>query len=232
MTSPFGFGLEKASKPKPKKQRKKDAEKPSKKAKPSSSTRKVIKAVEKVKEITEKYPVAVIKPKKGKISRLDAEAQAASILGSSAEEIQEYLESDDKERATALIYKRLMQTLVDTIPHAENTVRTTKGYRGVYQLNTLISSIRELMADLQSAQDRGRLGESLIERILRPTFMDLGMHIITAFTTMGEDAKDLMKKEDYARFKKSLDQTRSELGRLMNQQYAEVKNEVSKFFQQ
>ncbi len=236
MANVFGFGVDspKSTKTKSKKQRTKDVEtKPSTKKKRSTdkTLKKVIKVTEKIQKLPS-YPVALSDNKRKKISKLDDEAKLASIIGSSAEDIQDFLEKDDKERATSLIYKRLLQTLVDMVPHAENTVRTTKGFRGVYQLNILISSIRELIADQQSALDRGRLGESLIEKILRPAFMDLGMHIITEFTAMGEDAKGLMKADDYIRFKKSMDRSRAEIGRLLNQQYAGVKDEVSKFFQQ
>lgn len=193
---------------------------------------KTVKKVDKVARDLVKISAAAAPATKRRISKLDDDIRQSSILGASAEAIQDYLENDDKDKATALLYKRMLQTLVDTVPHAENAVRSTKGYRGVYQLNVLISSIRELLADIQSSQDRGRLGETLIERLMIPMFKDLGTHVVMAFEVISSDAKGVMSKEDYVRFKKSLEQTRSNLGLLMNQQYAEVKNEVRKFFEQ
>ncbi len=226
MADKFQFDVE------PVRKRKAKATKTVKSKKIEKTAKKVDKAVKNLAKISESYPVATTAPAKRRISKLDDDIRRSSILGASAETIQDYLENDDKDKATALLYKRMLQTLVDTVPHAENAVRSTKGYRGVYQLNVLISSIRELLADIQSSQDRGRLGETLIERLMIPMFKDLGTHVVMAFEVISSDAKGAMAKEDYIRFKKSLEQTRSNLGLLMNQQYAEVKNEVRKFFEQ
>ena len=59
-----------------------------------------------------------------------------SIIGDSAEEIQQLLEVNANESAVSLMQKRLLQTLVDVLPYAEHAVRHSKGIRGVYQLNS------------------------------------------------------------------------------------------------
>ena len=86
----------------------------------------------------------------------------SSILGDSSENILGLLEANNSESASNLILTKLMQSLVDTIPYAENNVRKTRGQKGVYQLNSLVQSLRELMIDMQAVRDKGLLGERLV----------------------------------------------------------------------
>lgn len=122
-----------------------------------------------------------------RISKADGDDN--SIIGDAAEEILQLLEDNNSQSAVPLIYKRLLQSLVDTIPAAEHAVRASKGAKGVYQLNSLISSLRELMVDIQSSQDRGQLGASIVESILRPAYKDLAISVLTEYESLISDMR-------------------------------------------
>ena len=86
-----------------------------------------LKATRKVRDITvpEKKRLQVAVPEKGKRSKRGADDELSSIVGDAAEEIMALLETSDLDSATMLLHKRLLQTLVDTLPYAEHNVRAT-----------------------------------------------------------------------------------------------------------
>lgn len=165
-----------------------------------------------------------------KISKLKTKGMR-SILGDSAEDIQQLLEVGEQDGATTLLYKRMLQSLVDLVPYAEHNVRKSKGARGVYQINSLMSSIRELLIDVQSNQDRGALGDSLVERVIRPVFLDIGMQIVQEYATVLGEAKDRMSPEDYKAFRTSQSESRGRIAAFIQGQYSKVKDESIAFLQ-
>jgi hypothetical protein len=155
-----------------------------------------------------------------------------SIIGDSAEDIQQLLEVGDNDNATSLMLKRMLQALIDLVPYAENNVRKSKGQRGVYQINSLISSIRELMIDLQSAQDRGAIGEALNEKVLRPAFLDVAMELVKETAMLSSDVKDLLSVEDYNnKFRPLVIAQRTRIGQYVQKRYEEAAQATKQFMQ-
>jgi hypothetical protein len=180
-------------------------------------------------------PVSVTLPKAPldlkNISKLKTKGMR-SIIGDSAEDIQQLLEVGDNDNATALMLKRMLQALVDLVPYAEHNVRKSKGQRGVYQINSLISSIRELMIDLQSAQDRGAIGEALNEKVLRPAFLDVAMELVKETAMLSSDVKDLLSVEDYNnKFRPLVLAQRTRIGQFVQKRYEEAATATKQFMQ-
>jgi len=165
-----------------------------------------------------------------RISKLNTKGMR-SIVGDSADAIQQLLEDNNNESASSLIQKRLMQTLIDVIPHAEHTIRSTKGARGVYQLNSLITSLRELMIDLQSTRDKGALGAELVERVIRPAFLDIGMELVQADARLDSELKDLVDAATYRRIKDAKKGYLTTMASVIQSKYGEVKSQAITFLQ-
>jgi hypothetical protein len=132
-----------------------------------------------------KVSVVVAEPKS--ISKLQGKA-LKTMFGQHSEKILQMLESSDSDPAIALIYKRLLQSIVDLLPLSELAIRSSKGTRGVYPYIQLVSSIRELMVDISAAQDRGMLGTSLMESVVKPAFSDMASDIVQEYSMIGADA--------------------------------------------
>lgn len=137
----------------------------------------------------------VITNNKRRISKLNTKGMR-SIIGDSAEDIQQLLEVGSNESAISLMQKRMLQAVIDMLPFAEHTIRNTKGQRGVYQFNSLITSMRELMIDMQSTRDKGSLGADLVERVLRPAFLDVAMILVQEEARFATDIKELLGAAD------------------------------------
>lgn len=165
-----------------------------------------------------------------RISKLNPKGMR-SIIGDSAEDIQQLLESGDNDSAVAMIYKKMLQATVDLLPHAEHAVRKSKGARGVYQVNSLVSSIRELLVDIQSAQDRGLLGEMLVEKILRPAFMDIGMMVAREYAQLADDSKQYMTVEDHSKWRADLKESRGRVADKIMTEYKSVQESTRDYLQ-
>lgn len=168
-------------------------------------------------------------PKK-RISKLRTKGMR-SIIGDDAENIHQLLEVGDADSATSLIYKTALQTLVDLLPYAEHQVRITKGQRGVYQVNSLIQSVRELMVDLQSAQDRGAMGELMVDKIVRPAFLDIGMSVVREFAEVLATAKEFMPEDRYVVYRAELKSAKERIGHDINVAFESAKEQTRQFLQ-
>lgn len=176
-------------------------------------------------------PAVFKEPPQQRISKLNPK-KMKSILGDAAEQINQLLESNSNESAQALLLKRLAQTTLDMIPFAENTIRKTKGQRGVYQFNSLITSIRELLIDMQSSRDKGALGDALIEKILRPVFMDIAMVLVKEDQIIGNVIKSVTSQDAAKSIENDRKASLVRISELIQKKYEEVKRDTISFLQQ
>lgn len=174
--------------------------------------------------------LVVLEEEPKRLSKLKGKGMK-SIFGDNSEKILQLLEINDTDSAVALIYKKALSTLVDLLPFAEHAIRKSKGARGVYQINSLISSMRELLVDIQSAQDRGLMGQSLMANVIRPTFTDLAQEVVKEYGMIGADAKNGMTEKEWSRFSVSLKESRSRLADNITMQYRQINEQTISFLQ-
>jgi len=154
-----------------------------------------------------------------------------SIIGDDAEEMQNLFEDGSTDQATQMLNRRLIQMCIDIIPSLETGVRNSNGRYSVHALNNTIQTIRELMIDLQSAQDRGAIGMSIVDQIIRPTVLDIATKIVEEQATVLSEVKDLIPTEVYTRFRQAQIDSRNRLGSMMNQKFEAIKEQTVNFLQ-
>jgi hypothetical protein len=167
---------------------------------------------------------------KKRISKL-VKKDMVSIIGDDAEEMQNLFEEGSTDQATQMLNRRLIQMCIDIIPSLETGVRNSNGRYSVHALNNTIQTIRELMIDLQSAQDRGAIGMSIVDQIIRPTVLDIATKIVEEQATVLSEVKDLIPSEVYARFRQAQIDSRNRLGQMMGQKFEEIKERTVQFLQ-
>jgi len=175
-----------------------------------------------------KLSVAVKAPER--ISKVNAKGMR-SIFGDNSEKILQLLETNETDSAVALIYKKALSSIVDLIPYAEHAVRKSKGARGVYQINSLISSCRELLVDIQAAQDRGMLGTTLMQQVVKPAFSDMANDIVQEYGMIASDAKLDMPEKEWQRFSTNLKESRARLADKITKHYRRVNDETISYLQ-
>lgn len=194
-----------------------------KKKRPSKKQRELVKA--RANEIVEQG-------KKGapRISKTDTKS-IDSILGDSAEGILQLLENNEGDSARTAITKKLLQSLVDIIPLAENHIRDSGGQRGVYQLTTLVTNVRELMIDMQAMEDRGMIGEALMTRVITPQFVELGRALVFSLDSISSAAQRRMSAEDFRRFEDHMEQQRISMGNSIQDAHRELQRLIIEYLQ-
>lgn len=208
------------------------SKRPSKREEVKVKAKKVkVPSKKKLKAKVEQHALALsTEKKKSRVSKTKT-SHLKSIIGDSAEDIQQMLESGDTDNSKSLIYKKLVQTVVDLLPYAENNIRKSKGVKGVYQLNSMVQTIRELIIDVQASQDRGRMGELMTERIIAPAMLDIGTSIVQKFSNITADAKVRMTSEEYRLFKTEVNKHRSDLAEFINKKFYEVQDQMREYLQ-
>lgn len=176
----------------------------------------------------ESRELAVAEPPK--LSKLKGKALRTQF-GSGTEKILRLLEQDETDPAIALIYKRLLQSVVDVLPLAEMGIRSSKGVRGVHGFNMLISSLRELMVDVQQAQDRGMMGEMLVSKVIWPELGDLAQETVREFSIIASDAKATMTAEEYEKFAPMLRESRDRLANSMTKHFRKMREDTINYLQ-
>jgi hypothetical protein len=154
-----------------------------------------------------------------------------TMFGQRSDDIIDLLELDNADGALSLISKTLLQTLIDVLPVIERNVRRTKGQRGVYQLNQVISQVREMCHDIQAYKDKSRMGTLLVERHIRPAFLDIAVQITAAFAELEGASRNRMSKTDFEDYRdNSLNLMKRNIASYMSQQYDSVADGVVKSF--
>jgi hypothetical protein len=167
---------------------------------------------------------------KKRISKL-VKKDMVSIIGDDAEEMQNLFEEGSTDQATQMLNRRLIQMCIDIIPSLETGVRNSNGRYSVHALNNTIQTIRELMIDLQSAQDRGAIGMSIVDQIIRPTVLEIATKIVEEQATVLAEVKDLIPEQVYGQFRQAQIDSRNRLGQMMGQKFDEIKDRTVQFLQ-
>ncbi len=220
---------------------------PKKNAAKENKTRRLIEEDEKAQEEEEKKPrrkkreVALYKassdevdlPKptirsSGKrLSKTEVD-KLQSLFGDKVESILGLVEDNDNAGAISLTGRLLLQTLVDVLPILENSVRRSKGRYGAYQFNQTVSQIRELMAELQAAQERGAMGERIVERFVKPTYINVATQIVQAFVEIQAQGRERMKEQDFIAFDRFLNDLKRSLADFMTKSYNDMSESIVK----
>lgn len=176
----------------------------------------------KTKKTAGKKPgTALVLPKKVKV-------QIEADFGKHAPKLIDMLEMDHTDGALTLLKKKLLQTSVGLLPHAERTVRESQSARGVYQFSTLVSQIREIMGDIEADRDRDLLLNIIDERVVKPAFMDMAHDIVMKHFEFRKNLEQLVKPEDVQRFNIQLKRLARELAQDMQGQYVKIREGLDK----
>lgn len=158
-------------------------------------------------------------------------AKLKSLLEQDALRINELLEVGDSDNAITLTYKRLAQSCIDAIPLLEDNIRQSHGARGTYQFNTMVTTLRELLVDLQAISARGQIGATVVDNVLRPFMLDLGMLIVQELKIIEEDGRSYMSEKNYERFRTQVVKSRDNIADFVNKKFVEVKAQAQDLLQ-
>lgn len=190
----------------------------------------VVETATKVKKVKPVSSVLVTAPNNYPVALRDPEVVQAlnSRFGTQADTIVEMISMGNADGASSLIIKALVQSVCEVLPMAEHHIRESKSTKGIYGFNTLVSTVRELLGDLQVLKDKANLGQSVVDRTIRPSYMDIAAQIVSSLTIVQESAKARMSSSDYKEFRATVEQSKKGMSDYMMAQYRDVSDQVVK----
>jgi hypothetical protein len=195
------------------------------------------------KSTTDKPKLKLRVPKSDAITAKDKKTMALALTGKPSEPALEVLTTrfgsqsativdlismGNSDGATSLIVKALLQSLVEVLPMAEQHIVASKTTKGVYGFNALITSVRELLGDLQALRDRSSLGQSIVDKTVRPSYMDIAVQVVSAFTIIQDSSRARMSEEDFREHRRTIEETKKGLSDYLTAQYKSVSDQVVK----
>jgi polyhydroxyalkanoate synthesis regulator protein len=163
-------------------------------------------------------------------SSLVMDKKSKRILGSYFNEhsskIIDMLEAGDNDGGITLLKKKLLQTVIRTLPAAEKVLVESESSKGTYQFVTLISQIRELMADIQADRDRAYIAQSLLETIIRPRFMDIAQNMMTKHHDFRKGSEEYVKPQHAQAYSTELLKLAKDLAKDMMTSYKELEGQL------
>jgi hypothetical protein len=148
----------------------------------------------------------------------------AENFGEAAPQIVQMLEMNDNDGAIIILQKRLLQSSIAMLVHAEKLMTATEGAKGTYQYATLVSQIRELITDIQAARDRSFIANQIIQSIIQPAFIDIAEMIMNDHSAFRKDLldDDIVPEKHVARFNMTVKTLAQGLAQKMQRKYRDV----------
>lgn len=154
-----------------------------------------------------------------------------SLLEQDATHINQLLEVGENDSAISLIYKRLTQSCIDAIPLVEDQIRNSKGARGIYQYEKIVTTTRELLADLQAMSARGQIGTQVVNNCILPFLQSLALQLMTELKRIEDDARSRMSDNDFIAFREQIERARTSIGNFVNQEFRNLRTNVEQMLQ-
>lgn len=160
----------------------------------------------------------------GSITTKDVKKAMAENFGESAPKIIDMLEMNDNDGAMMLLKKRLLQSSIAMLTHAEKLMTDTQGAKGTYQYATLVSQIRELITDIQADRDRSFIANQLIDQTLMPAFIDLAEMVMNEHQAFRKEMMDdeIIQEGKQLRFNTALRDLARSMAQKMQAKYKDI----------
>lgn len=128
--------------------------------------------------------------------------------------------------AGALVQRGMLMQLIDLIPVAEDAYRAYPSQSNAYALNTLISSAREILAEIEAQNDGTQMSVSLVQEILMPSFQEIAQQIVLAIFALREQLLPLVENKDRGQVNKRIDEIGGEIRQFLGDKFSDMREKV------
>ena len=95
----------------------------------------------------------------------------------------------------------------------------------------MVTTLRELLVDLQAISARGQIGVTVVDKVIRPFILDLGMQIVQELKVIEEDARSYMSPSDHEKFRAQVVRSRDRIADFVNKGFVDVKRQAQDLLQ-
>jgi hypothetical protein len=127
----------------------------------------------------------------------------------------------------ALVQRGFLMQLIDLIPVAEDAYRDYPSQSNAYALNTLISSAREVLAEIEAQNDGTQMSVSLVQEILMPSFQEIAQQIVLAIYALREQMLRLVtESKDRTAVDKHIDAIGGDIRQFLGDKFADMREKI------
>ena len=151
-----------------------------------------------------------------------------SVFKSQVGDIQDLLDNSNNDVAITIARRNLLKMLTELIPFAEANYRQYGNERAAYALNTLITQMRELIADIQSEHNKSELLMRILTEIMHPRFLLLGQHIIDVFYYLRTSIQPNLKSASELLMIDEINGSAKNTGKFIEEMYKDIQRELTR----
>lgn len=153
--------------------------------------------------------------------------EGETALTTALDELNDLIERDAQDSAIVAAQKVLLQTTLHNLSLVDTYIKSSKGSRGVNSFTMLLTSFRELVADIQALKDRAGLGESICASSIKPHVQALALDFVTEYAALQADAEQYIRREeDRKAYKRILVNSRTRLSEKVSQAYENMQKDI------
>lgn len=151
-----------------------------------------------------------------------------SSFGYSIPNIRNHMNNKDYNSASMATKEALLTTLIELVPLAERSLRESGASKGIYQFNSLIGQVRELLVDLDGERDLANTMQGILDEAIRPVFMMLTQMVIMFSNSLKRQIRAELNENDCKVVYGLVDEQIKELGTYIQGMFLEVQRRVDK----
>lgn len=178
-----------------------------------------------------KYQINTSKERKNKKLDLDStkisKKKIKTYFGDNSDKILAMLESSNQDGALTLLKKNLLATVINALPHAEQILIESGTSKGTYQFATLISTIRELIADIQADQDKKFVSDAMLNNVIKPAYVDIAQSIVSKHFEFLSTSKEFIVTKHKKEFSAELRKLATDLAGDLKVSYKDVSAKIT-----
>lgn len=160
------------------------------------------------------------------VENIEIAINTASSFGRSVPAIRRHLAGRDYGSAAITAKGALLATLVELVPLAESAVRENRAQKGIYQFNSLVSQMREVLIDLEGDKDLDGLVLNIFNEGIDPKLRLLGQMLIQWNTGVKLNLRSIVPQDVYKECASMVDDQTQQLAMYVSQMAASIKQDV------
>lgn len=162
-------------------------------------------------------------------NREPLDVEGYSALSNDAQKIWDMLEAKENDNAITLTQKAMLQTVIKMMPEAEKRYFESKSaHQAVYAFNALVTSARELIADVQASEDKSRVADKIIHELLQPHILAFANFLLESSFYLSKHLKKLVKESKHRELQKIIDEDTRSKGNYAQEMFKSFKEQLPK----
>ena len=162
------------------------------------------------------------------VEQIEQAINTASSFGRTVPTIRQHLRNRDYGSAAISSKGALLATLTELIPVAEMAVRESKAQRGIYQFNSLVSQMRELLIDLEGDRDLDGLVMAICNEAIEPKLRMLGQMLVQWNSGVKRELRTYLAGDDYTDAAATIDEQTQQLAMYVSQMATAIQTDIER----